>query len=57
MLTWLAGAGALAWFFRRALGRWLVKKLPDRTTRHAVVSAIIAAFVITFVVKLVARFL
>ena len=57
MLTWLAGAGALGWFFRRALGRWLMRKLPDRTTRHAVVSAIIAAFVITFVVKLAARFL
>lgn len=56
MLTYLAGAGAVAWFFRRALGRWLMRKLPNRTTRHAVVSAIIAAFVITFVVKLAARF-
>lgn len=57
MLTYLIGAGALAWLFRRALGRWLVKKLPDRTTRHAVVSAIIIAFVVTFMVRLAARFM
>lgn len=56
MLSFMTALGALAFLFRGFLGRWLVKQLPDRKTRHFVVTAIIVAFAITFTVRLGARF-
>ncbi len=57
MLTFMTVIGAIGFLFRGFLSRWLVKQLPDRKTRHFIVTAIIAAFAITFVVRLGARFL
>jgi hypothetical protein len=57
VLLWLTlTAAALGFFFRRMLRARLMAALPDRTTRHGVLTAIIAAFVIVFAIRLAVRF-
>jgi hypothetical protein len=52
-LTLLAGAGYL---FRRPLGRWLARYVPDRVTRQRLLATVIAGFLIVFVIRLIVRF-
>ncbi len=56
-MTWfLTGTAVTLWLFRKFILRQLSPYLPDRTTRHRVLTFIIIAFGITAAVRLVARF-
>jgi hypothetical protein len=57
-MTWfLTGTAVALWLFRKRLARMLTPYLPDRQSRHRVLSFIIIAFAITATVRLVARYM
>jgi hypothetical protein len=49
------GLGLMAYLFRKPLLARLAVALPDRVTRHRVISTIIAAFLIVFGLRLIVR--
>ncbi|MGL4438400.1 MAG: hypothetical protein ACRCUE_03950 [Bosea sp. (in: a-proteobacteria)] len=56
-MTWfLTGTALGIWLFRKFISRQLAPYLPDKTTRHRVLTFIIIAFAITATVRLGARF-
>ena len=55
-MTWFLTGTALAlWLFRGFIARQLAPYLPDRTSRHRVLTFIIIAFAITAGVRIIAR--
>jgi hypothetical protein len=56
-VTWfLTGTALGLWLFRKFIMRQLAPYLPDKTSRHRVLTFIIVAFAITALVRLLARF-
>lgn len=54
MSTVLIILAALAFLFRKPLGRMLAQQFPDRAKRRRVAGTIIAAFVLVFAFRLLA---
>jgi hypothetical protein len=56
MLTAFILLASVSYLFRRPLGRWLARYVPDRVTRQRLLGTIIAGFLIVFLIRLGVRF-